>query len=361
MTGPSAIRRRSVQWALLALVVGAAVIVNHVRDFGGVSSLIVVGVDSEVRPVVEPDFDSLALVGGIGHDGQFAYLVAVDPDGSEVTESIDHPGYRYRRILMPLIGGLGGSLRGDAAVIGLATVNLTAFVASALLLSRLAASFHAPQWVVLGVVANPGLWQALRISTPDVPALALSLGAVLAWRHRRFALVALLLALAGLTKDQYLLVALSIAGYEWFHGARLRGASLAAAGVVPVGLWTVVLAIRMGDIAGPSNFSAPFVGIVQAVEYWGSSATWELALLALTMLAMVVAVVGVVRTGDTQLRWLTWPWLALATVSSYPIWAFGNNVARVFAPIAVFGLLAYGSSRPGHEGSQQVSYSEASP
>ena len=135
---------RSLLWGVFGLAIALFLQWDQVTVTGRINGLLFIGEDAPIRTAVENDFDDLAVAPGIGHDGQAAYAVAVDPLGHRLPQYLDSPGYRYRRVLLPSLGGLFGFLNGDAVAIGLAGVS-----AVALALGTGATSLLAEQWGAL--------------------------------------------------------------------------------------------------------------------------------------------------------------------------------------------------------------------
>jgi hypothetical protein len=48
-------------------------------------------------------FTELDPEGTEGYDGQFTYMMAIDPDPASIAPHLDRPAYRYQRILLPLL------------------------------------------------------------------------------------------------------------------------------------------------------------------------------------------------------------------------------------------------------------------
>ena len=97
---------------------------------------------------------------GIGYDGQWSYAIARDPVGAAAV--LDQPGYRYRRILYPLLVravSLGQEGLIPWAMIGL---NLAAATGCAALMAILLNRRQAPAWPGLVLVLSLGLVLSYR-------------------------------------------------------------------------------------------------------------------------------------------------------------------------------------------------------
>ena len=116
--------------------------------------------------------------------------------------------------------------------------------------------------------------------------------------------------------------------------------ALLALPLVALLAWMTWLNVTMGQgFAARDNLALPFVGLVNASSNWPSLSgeDWFYLMFALISVAAGIAL-ALIRRG-----WLMWPilgWSGLALISSNWVWDFGNNAARVFAPLVV--LIALG-------------------
>ncbi len=193
-------------------------------------------------------------------------------------------------------------------------------------------------WVVFGVLANPGVWMSTQLLTSDALALGLSLTGIVLWLRQRRTWAFLIFALALLTKDQYLLVPLAVAGWAWSTGPRREAALVAVVPALPLIAWAMSLSLTLGGgFATRRNFA--LLGILDSARIWRETFPAEQALIALTIAGLLIATVAPLRAGRL-FRWLAWPWVLLALLTSTWVCDLGNNAARVLAPLWVFGLLA---------------------
>ena len=255
--------RHLVAWFLVGVVVALLLQWLQVRAVGGDwTGLVNTGRQSALRPLIEAELGPVSTVEQAGHDGQFSYLIAVDPLGrGEAPNLFDHGAYRYRRILLPALAGGFGLWDGEGALAGLIVWSAIGMGLATAAVADLGASFGTRPWVVAGVLANPGVWLSVQLLTPDVLALGLALTGVALWsRHLRvWGVVAL--ALAALAKDQYLLVAFGLAGWEWFRANRREAVLVVVGAAVPLAIWSIWLTVTMGEGLTPrGNFSVPFGG-----------------------------------------------------------------------------------------------------
>ncbi len=150
----------------------------------------------------------------------------------------------------------------------------------------------------------------------------------------------LALALAALAKDQYLMVAAGLAGFEWFRAHRREAVILVAGAATPLVIWSIWLTGTMGQGFTPrSNLSVPLVGIFEAAPGWAQNGAANLTFALITAFGLLLAIVVLYFVRSSFLNWMTLPWVILALISSEWVWKFGNNSLRVFAPLIAFSAL----------------------
>jgi hypothetical protein len=209
-------------------------------------------------------------------DGQFFYRLGVSPwstDDRVAGVQNDLPSLRNARWGYGALAWVVSAGDPDLVPWALVAINVGAACAVGAIGGGLARSAgrHAA-WGALFVLW-PGFAYSLSLDTSELMAGALLLGGLLALRHRRWALTALLLTAAVLTRDTTTVVpfAVLIAGIvAWRPGERRGGARQVAAGAVPLvafGLWQLLQRWRFGSLpltsSGDNNLSAPLGGFVE--------------------------------------------------------------------------------------------------
>lgn len=344
--------RRFASWFLAGVLCALFLQFLQVRALGGDwTGLINTGETSNLRALIEAELGPVQTVERAGHDGQFSYLIARDLLGrGEAPDLFDHGAYRYRRILYPLLASGLGLFGPKATLVGLIAWAAVGMGLATAGLAAVAAALGARPWAVAGVIANPGGWLSVQLLTPDVLALGFALSGIGLWLRgsRRWAMV--LLAAAALTKDQYLLVALGLAGWVWFESERRVATGIVAAAAAPLLTWSLWLTVSMGRGLTPrGNLALPLAGIVRSATRWADTTTDDLVFSLIALTALLAALALPAIAGSRLLRWLTWPWAGLAAISSTWVWDLGNNSLRVFAPLAVFAVLTWAALRVGNE------------
>lgn len=337
--------RRSVAVFVLGVLVGSLLVATQARSVGGVEGLLQVGAQSNLRTTIEAELGDVPLSSTGGHDGQISYAIGLDLIGDTVPPLLDDAGYRYRRFLYPAAASLLGLLDGHALLWSMVVWAVLGFGVAVAAVDAIAQTLGAHRLAVLGVVANPGAWLGVRLLTPDALGLGLALCGVALALRRRTAPAAALLAAAALAKDQFLLVAASVALIEVVR--RRPVAALASAGIptLALGAWATWLSTTVGGGFDPrGNLGPPFAGILDAASGWSALPLERGYAVTMLVILGVTAVVLVVRT-PFELGVLAWPWIALAVLSSTWVWDFGNNAVRAFAIVGAFLGLAIASTK----------------
>jgi hypothetical protein len=224
-------------------------------------------------------FPKVAHVKGTGYDGQFYYRFAFDPVNWHRTAfgvTIDHP-YRYTRIGYSVVAWLlsaGG--HGRLLPLVLVLVNLLSVAAMAWLGGLLAreSGRHA-LWGLL-FAAYFGLVVSVGRDTSEPLADACLLGGLLAYRHRRFVLAALLVGYAVFTNEPVLVLPVVLALtrlWEMFR-RRARPGPADLAWVLPGFLYVLLQGIQhvvvRGTDGGAADVSAnltwPFTALAAGLD-----------------------------------------------------------------------------------------------
>lgn len=208
-------------------------------------------------------------VSQIGYDGQFYAQLALDPLllHPETEQALDNPGYRARRIGLPVLAFSVGAGKPWKVLNAYAILN---FVFWLLLLGLLAyfIGLQRPRDMLLAVALlwSTGTLLSVRLSLTDLPAAVLSVLAV--FLGRRWLAASFLMGGAALIKDT---AALSFLAIPWrSEGKPLEVRRLLLSGaimVVPLFVWIVYVNMRItsGAAFGNNNLALPAVEIVHKV------------------------------------------------------------------------------------------------
>jgi hypothetical protein len=149
-----------------------------------------------------------------GYDGQYYLAVALDPALRDpgTLQTLDHPQYRCRRILFPLLGRALGLGQPGLIPYALPLLNMIAAVMLVWLVARWWQIGGGSGWGGLLVLGVLGIWEVLALTTTDLVSTTLFVATLYALRLGRFPWAALALACAALTREVMLLYWLAMLG-----------------------------------------------------------------------------------------------------------------------------------------------------
>ena len=149
-----------------------------------------------------------------GYDGQYYLALALDPALRDpgTFQALDHPRYRYRRILFPLLGYALGLGQPSLIPYAMPLLNIAAAIMLVWLIARWLQSGSGSGWGGLLVLSVLGIWEVLALTTTDLVSTTLFVAALYALRIERPALAMLALAFAALTREVMLLYWLAMLG-----------------------------------------------------------------------------------------------------------------------------------------------------
>lgn len=318
-----------------------------------------------------------------GYDGQFYYLLALNPFSPHPAlpgAHFDIPAYRAQRILYPLLAWTL-SLGGRPALVPtmLVVVNLAAIIAIGWLAATLAQRLGAqPIWGLL-LAFYPGLLLSLARDLAEPLAMACALAGLLFARDRRWGWAAVALSLAVLARETTALIALALLVIGIVDGmARLtprlermraivlgeqrgdlRWPGALIAGAVPLlvaAIWQVFLLIHWGRLgvfaAGTNNITFPLLGLVEGIVAWHMLWPLPLQLIHLLDALYLVGLAEVarrllVRERRGGLLAIAWGcYLLLTLCLSVFVWDYYWNFLRGAMELAMLSLLLLITASP---------------
>lgn len=203
-----------------------------------------------------------------GYDGQFVYYLA--RYGFDAAPYLDVPAYRAQRILLPVAGAVLSLNQAAVLPWTLLLVNLVAVGAGTYLLSDLLKQAGVSAWFSVGYGLSAGVLGAARLMTTEPLAYALAIAGWWLWRRDRWLWSALLIALAGLTKETAFLVGGAIGLEMLLSRQPLRAVRFGVIALLPFGLWQMVLYGQFGSVgigsggALATSFEViPFMGFIR--------------------------------------------------------------------------------------------------
>jgi hypothetical protein len=336
-------------YGLVAFAVTLMVIIYLYFDqfSGNITGFFRIGTVLPLSPLLDPQ-QTFVFKGELGYDGQQFLSIALDPflkqDGT--IAALDHPSYRYRRILYPLLGYLLGL--GSPELIPYALVGINV-IAIALIVGFVTAYFKGhliPEKWAIGVLAIPGIWIVLSLSTADLLG-SLLLVAATYWEHRHKAqLMAVMVALAILTRETLLILWLALLINNIVLKRKKFILPLLLA-LIPGLAWHLyILALKLPGVSGTGNFGLPWVGIAQKVMSLFQGGLTGKNLFEGYLFGLLIIVFGLTiwssyrsHSHNHTIRWSSWLYLGLFSVSSLLILDYYLNYTRVFMDVYLLGLL----------------------
>ena len=372
--GPGGRREQAVQIVLVAVVaavVAGAVVFSWFNRHLLIPDPTTWEEGRLVTSTFDPPTNKVELFHNQG-DGQFFVHMAQDPfirQPERIQGGSAEQAYRLQR---PLFGWLGWVFTlGDSARAAMVMIGLT--VASVALLAAVMAAMatrlgRSPMWGI-AVLGFPGVHVDLLRCGPEALGTAL-LGLSLvtlapAWRigpwgvdHRRLSsrrrMLALgMFALAGLTRESFLVVPF-VLGVVWWWQARCDRSNAGPAwfgrwgwpfaSAVPYLVWVLVLRIWVGawaqgsgggqELTGERMSSVPFGGLIEVAAHW------RIGEVLSAVLILLPATVGLVRSRSLEWRSLIVVHLGLSATFGAVVWYTWVGYARVLLPLSLVGLLA---------------------
>ncbi len=288
-----------------------------------------------------------------GYDGQFTYLIAVDPAPAAVVREIqdiraDVPAYRYQRILLPLLARLLGLGQPGLIAWAIPLINLVAQVVGVAIVEQLLVQLGVSRWHALVYGLWPGLAVAVRADLTEPLSYTFVAAAYLCYFRDRPWLSALCFGLAVFAKETALLfvVAQLIAMSSNLLKARVRAvgehlravswvvlAALVGLAILPFIVWQLALkaifgsfGLGSGGYLGTPFELIPFNGVWRILPEKGVTVL-IVFLLFLGPWVMFPAVWGIITAARELWRRNRHPY----------IWALGFNAALIpFTPFSTF-------------------------
>jgi hypothetical protein len=287
---------------------------------GHISLFIMSGSNGKVSDPAKM-FPHISHVPSTGYDGQFYYRFALNPFNWNPTAygvTVDH-NYRYTRIGYSLVayiislGGHGRLLPTVLVVVNLICVGIMAYLGAKIARES---GRHA-LWGLL-FVAYFGLVISVGRDTSEPLADACMLGGLLAYRHSRYVLAALLVAYAVFTNEPILVLPVAIAIVRiyqfWLKRAKPGKPDLiwVLPGAVYVLLQLAEKVVVKGKSGGASditsNLTLPFKAMVPALYRdvkdmsWTHLGLYDYNVIEFIALAVViVAALAVIRSSTAPL------------------------------------------------------------
>ena len=332
-------------WALLstaAVLVWQALTVNFNYQ-GDWSALFYTGAYERVPPAIANE-GTFRIANDPGFDGQFYHFIAHDPFlRKDTAQYVDDPGFRWRRILVPLTAwllALGNSDYIDSTY----AITILGFVfLGSLWLGRSCLRWRLSPALSLLFPLVPAVLVSIDRFTVDVALAALAIGFVAEERWRLF----LVLALAPLARETGLIFPIAF-GLDSLRRKDRRGMAFAVAAILPYAGWLVYLSHRTPAALGVHVSLIPFRGLWERTIHpvvYALSSSWVrtaavldyLAVLAMWVsLALVVCVLWRRSLDRTVVAATLFTATFMAFVSQPDVWYGAYTFSRSMSPVLIF-------------------------
>ncbi|MGK7956690.1 MAG: AZOBR_p60025 family cell surface glycopolymer formation protein [Crocosphaera sp.] len=231
---------------------------------GNITGFFRIGSILPLSPFLDPG-NTLIYEGEIGYDGQQFLSLALDPflQNPETINSLDHPIYRYRRILYPLVSyvfGLGNPSLIPYMMVAINALSIIIIIAITDLYFK---SDHVSKFQSLFTLCIPGVWMVLSLGTADLFSSVFLLASFYCYRYEKYQLTALFISLGCLTRETLLIVwvTLFLTSLIEKKGKQIQHLLY---GLIPPILWTIYISFLdlPGKVRVKDNFGFPFMGII---------------------------------------------------------------------------------------------------
>ena len=136
---------------------------------GNITGFFRIGSILPLSPFLDAE-NTLIYQGEIGYDGQQFLSLALDPflNNPETVDSLDHPIYRYRRILYPLVSYILGFGNPSLIPYVMVAINAISIITIVAITNLYFKSDNVSKFHSLFTLCIPGVWMVLSLGTADL-------------------------------------------------------------------------------------------------------------------------------------------------------------------------------------------------
>lgn len=264
-----------------------------------------------------------------GYDGQFYYQIARDP--FHATQFLDHPAYRYQRIVYSIVVAILSLGQASLIPFMLLLVNFLAIVLGTELLARMLVQQKLSPWFSLAFGLYFGQATAFIFDTTEPFTYFLVCLGLFLMLRKRPTVAALIMGLAVLSRETALLFPM---GYllVYLYQKRWRDVlRLLLLSIAPTIIWYVIIAFLFktsGVTTAPAFQLIPFKGLFHFASDAFRFRNLIILMLIPTLLSLFLLVKEVL-----QRRWLNAPWL---------MWLFNLGLVICMSPLSYVELVSAG-------------------
>ncbi|XHU96398.1 MAG: hypothetical protein JJP05_02970 [cyanobacterium endosymbiont of Rhopalodia gibba] len=341
---------------LITVIVLTAVIfyLYFIRFQGNITGFFRIGSILELSPFLDPETTKI-YQGEIGYDGQQFLSLALDPflQNSETINTLDHPIYRYRRILYPLISYLFSF--GNRTLIPhvMVAINCLSIIGIVWITSLYFQLNKEQKWQPLLTLCIPGVWIVLSLGTADLLSSLLLILSFYCYRYNKPIWTAFTISLACLTRETLLLIWLAILFTSIIQKKKEQSKQLLWAWIPPF-LWTIYISSLNlpGTVRVKANFGYPFMGIYHKFSsllmggFKGVNLFEAYLFILIFIIFITIFIISTSHRKDNQLIQLsTLLYGAMFVMSSMTILNYYLDYLRVFIDVYFFLLLSINTNK----------------
>ena len=336
------------------LLIGAIAVISVIIYFyyfkfsGNITGFFRIGSVLPLSPFLIPD-QTLIFQDELGYDVQQFLSIALDPflQDLDTLASLDHPAYRYRRILYPLLSYLLGF--GNAQIIPyvMVAINAIAILLIIWVTGLYFKSYSAKVNQALFVLAIPGVWIVLSLSTSDLLAGLFFVSAFYFYQNNKPIYMSLMVSLGCLTRETLLLLWISLVFSAMWQKKDSYFKYLGLALIPPLAWNIYVILLGLNGAPGTGNFGSLLFGIVQKIlslftEKFSPKTIFEAYLFILLILAfaLVFWLSFPRRSANRPLLVCGLIYLGMFSVTSLLILKYYLDYSRVFLDVYFLALLS---------------------
>lgn len=286
----------------------------------------------------------------LGYDGQQFLSLALDPflHHSGTIQSLDHPAYRYRRILYPLLSyglGLGKIWLIPYVMVALNALSIVGIVG---VISLYFKPTSIDSKSALFILCIPGVWMVLSLSTADLLSSFFAISALYCFRTHKPIFTAIFIALAGLTRETTLLIWVGMLVISFWQRNKSQIKSLMVA-MIPILAWNLyVINLDLPGYSGvKANFGFPLVGIAQKMLSFFQEISLNklyegyLFFLILAVFTVIFRLAYQYRLDNRTLGICTLLYAVMFGCSSLAILSYYLDYSRVYLDVYLFLVLSF--------------------
>ncbi|BBA79817.1 hypothetical protein RGRSB_1377 [cyanobacterium endosymbiont of Rhopalodia gibberula] len=342
---------------LLITVIVITVVILYlyfIRFQGNITGFFRIGSILELSPFLNPETTKI-YQGEIGYDGQQFLSLALDPflQNPETITTLDHPVYRYRRILYPLISYLFSF--GNRILIPhiMVAINYLSVIGIIWIISLYFQFNQEQKWQPLLTLCIPGVWIVLSLGTADLLSSLLLIFSFYCYRYNKPVLTAFAISLACLARETLLLIWLAILLTSFSQNKKEQSKQLLWAWIPPF-LWTIYInSLELpGAVRVKANFGYPFMGIYNKFisllmgGFKGENLFEAYSFVLIFIVFVTILIISSYHRKDNQLiQYSTLLYGAMFVMSSTTILSYYLDYLRVFIDIYFFLLLSINTNK----------------